>query len=151
MKKKLKWIVLFSLLLVFLGGWGKKSVELLNDKKLIDLNEALQICMPGADSPDDDINTENEREPENTEIPDNPTDAKDDKKIIVISVRERIVSYGSTEKLEVVKLEERLRKDYKKGMTVRLVDDFAEAHVYKKVIAVLEQLEEETGLKYTRD
>lgn len=151
MKKKLKWIVLFSLLLVFLGGWGKKSVELLNDKKLIDLNEALQICMPGADSPDDDINTENEREPENTEIPDNPTDAKDDKKIIVISVRERIVTYGSTEKLEVVKLEERLRKDYRQGMTVRLVDDFAEAHVYKKVIAVLEQLEEETGLKYTRD
>lgn len=144
MKSKFRWVVLFALLLVFLGGWGKKSVELLNDKKLIDLNEALQICMPGADAKDDNIHTDNPNEPEDTQMPDN-------KKVIVIRVRDRAITYDSGERLELENLEARLRKDYKKGMSVRLVDDFAEAHVYKKILAVLEQLETETGLAYTKE
>ena len=49
MKEKFKLFILMFFFLLFLCGWGKKKVELLNDKKLIDLNVAIEICKPGAD------------------------------------------------------------------------------------------------------
>ena len=66
MKKKYTILfVIFSLML--LAGWGKKNVELLNDKKLIDLDAAIGICIPGADAAQASDNAVNQSDAENEE------------------------------------------------------------------------------------
>ena len=66
MKKKYTILfVIFSLML--LAGWGKKNVELLNDKKLIDLDAAIGICIPGADAAQASDNVVNQSDAENEE------------------------------------------------------------------------------------
>ena len=61
MKRKGKLLLLLTVSLLVLAGWGQKKVELLNDKKLIDLNAALEKCILGADdlTPDEGNNNQN--------------------------------------------------------------------------------------------
>ena len=160
-KVKISMLVFFSLLI--LAGWGKKSVELLNDKKLIDLNAAIGICIPGTDAPES--NPDTEKDPaevtppvEEKDPPEGGGDSEAEKepqealpRTIVISVRDQSITYDGLEWPDADALEERIRLDYKGKNSFCLVDDFAEAHVYKKLIAVLEKLESELGITYIRD
>ena len=61
MKKRRKLILLALVSLLVLAGWGQKKVELLSDKKLIDLSAAIGNCTLGADdmTPDDGTSTQN--------------------------------------------------------------------------------------------
>lgn len=153
MKRKVRRAAILVFSLLFLVGWGKKSAELLNDKKLIDLEVALQVCLHGDSMSESDINSDNTKEPENTESSEAPTDTKESidegEKIIVISVRDQRVTYGAGGEIELNKLEYRIRQDYGDKVTVQLVDDFAEAHVYKRIKAMLASLNAEIGLEYT--
>lgn len=162
MKRKCILTVLALLFLTVLAGWGKKTVELLNDKKLIDLNAALGNCILG----EEDLIQENNKTetevtpsaapkltptatPRPTAIP-VPT-SKPQKVVIEIRVRAQTVTYNMTEWKDLDKLEEQIRKDYGVLLTFRLKDDYAEAHVYREMIAMLEKLEKEIGLRYIRD
>ena len=49
MKKRGKLFLLLAVSLLVLAGWGQKKVELLSDKKLIDLSAAIGNCTLGAD------------------------------------------------------------------------------------------------------
>ena len=49
------------------------------------------------------------------------------------------------------KLEEQIRQDHSPWISFQLVDDFAEAHVYRRIMAILEDLEKEIGIRYSRD
>ena len=146
--------------LVFLVGWGKKNVELLNDKKLIDLNVAIENCIPGADASEestDVTNVENVETEEHTEeaiFEEETTDKitiENTERIMVISVRNRDIFYNSVEYTNMDKLKEKMVQDNGKNVTFKLVDDFAEAHVYKEMISILAELKTEVGLKYTID
>jgi len=134
---KRKWIILILMVFsfLFLAGWGQKKVELLNDKKLIDLDAAIERCIPGADAPEEDNN--NSTDGQNTEY--------------VISVRNRQVTYKNEKYINMDRLKDSIKQDNGKGVSFKLVDDFAEAHVYKKVMAILSELRKEVGLKYTND
>lgn len=171
MKRKIKWLLLFSFLLLFVG-WGKKNVELLNAKKLIDLNAALGNCVLGADAilPDDKENTEQtqisvtptvtpklQSTPRPTATPrplvaltPQPT-ATPTPRTIVISVRDRKVMYDTLDWESVDTLKAQIQKDHAAHISFRLVDDFAEAHVYREIMAILAELEAETGIRYTKD
>ena len=61
MKKRGKLFLLLAVSLLVLAGWGQKKVELLSDKKLIDLSAAIGMCTLGADdmTPDDGTSTQN--------------------------------------------------------------------------------------------
>lgn len=163
MKRKIKLSFLVTVSLLVLAGFGKKSVELLSDKKLIDLNAAIALCLPGADSLEqEDGKQEASRNPAEPTVtpkptavptlkPEQPDMENGEAYTVVISVRERVISYGSGERIKLANLEEQLRRDYRNGADFRLVDDFAEAHVYRGIIEILEKLEAEIGISYTRD
>ena len=143
-KNAIRIVALFSLLLFI--GWGKKNVELLNDKKLIDLSKAIENCMPGAELP---------TKPEGTErVPDSgeevSTGSLTEERDIIISVRAKKVTYDLSEWKNLQTLKEQIRQDYRETVTFILVDDFAEAHVYKVILKILSELETEIGLTYTR-
>ena len=159
MKRKYTILLLMIFSFMFLVGWGKKSVELLNDKKLIDLNLAIERCIPGADAPDnndtsdsnEEENNENNNDVTITVTPDDKEDMEEEDRTLVISVRNRKVTYETVEYTNMDKLKERIKQDNGERVTFKLVDDFAEAHVYKEVMSILSELESELGLKYSKD
>ena len=61
MKRKGKLLLLLAVSLLVLAGWGQKKVELLSDKKLIDLSAAIGNCTLGAEDliPDEGKETPN--------------------------------------------------------------------------------------------
>lgn len=161
MKRKIRWLALVMLSLFLLAGFGKKSVELLSDKKLIDLNAAIGICFPGADDmiPEEgDITQTPEQEeptakptatPRPTVTPKPTGTAKP--RAVVINVRDREVTCGSSTWEDMAAFKERLAREANSNVTFRLVDDYAEAHVYRQIMAILKELEEEYGISYIMD
>lgn len=165
MKRKYRLLVFLLLSLLILAGWGKKTVELLNSKKLIDLNAAIEICLSGSDSLEQEnagkpqisvapVQTpvptaEPVTEPTNTPMP--SATAKPKPRAVVINVRGCEVTCGSTKWEDMDALKERIAREANSHVTFRLVDDFAEAHVYRQILAILEELKEELGLSYIRD
>lgn len=151
MKRKIRLLVLVTFSLLFIAGWGKKNVELLNDKKLIDLNVAIGLCMPGADALSSDINTDNDIESEDEEsLTDTRDHIEDGERTIVISVRDQKVTYDS-EWIDLDNLKDRIRQDCSDKVSFQLVDDFAETHVYQCVLTILADLKSEIGLKYMKE
>lgn len=159
MKKKYTILfVIFSLML--LAGWGKKNVELLNDKKLIDLDAAIGICIPGANAAQASDNVVNQSDAENEEHNEENMTAEialddkeridEEKQVRVIKIRAREIVYETVE-TDIDELKNKIKQDNGKNVTFKLVDDFAEAHVYKEVKSMLSELEQEIGLKYSND
>ena len=149
-------LVLLLCSVLFLAGWGKKQVELLNDKKLIDLNAAIERCIPGANEAEQTEHKEKEesKESDDAEKEKNPVDKEsmEEAEVIrVIRVRNRNVTYGAVEYTNMNRLKTKIRQDNGKKVTFQLVDDFAEAHVYKEVLSILMELESEIGLQYSND
>lgn len=174
MKRKGKLLLLLALVLLVLAGWGQKKVELLSDKKLIDLSAAIGNCMLGAEelTPDEGKDTPN---PSATPVPmtsvtpkptvtPRPTSTPTSMpaptihpkptlppkpKTYAVSVRDQVVAYKNTEWTDLDSFTEQLQKDCNEWTTFRLIDDYAEAHVYRKLLKILNELEAEIGLRYT--
>ena len=154
MKRKYKLLLFIVISLLCLVGWGKKQVELLNDKKLIDLNLALQNCSLGADSKENTSDNDEKVEeivPEITPTPIDKIVIEEKEKIIVISVRGRNITYNFVKWNDIDKLKDKIKQDNGELVSFQLVDDFAESHIYKQVMAILSELELEIGLKYTKE
>ena len=154
MKRKYKLLLFMVVSLLCLVGWGKKQVELLNDKKLIDLNLALQNCSLGADSKENTSDNDEKVEevlPKITEIPDDKIVIEKKEKTIVISVRGRDITYDFAKWNDIDKLKDKMKQDNGELVSFQLVDDFAESHIYKRVMTILSELELEIGLKYTKE
>ena len=162
MKKRYLFVLLMIGSLIFLVGWGKKRVELLNDKKLIDLDAAIEECIPGAnapEAPETSLPAAGGRSDEETpaeaasaaETTDENETIEEKEKVVVISVRDRNVTYDAEEYTDPDKLKARIRRDNGEHVSFQLIDDFAESHVYKKVLSILSDLKAETGLNYTEE
>lgn len=155
--KKTMVILLLVLSAAFLAGWGKKVVELLNDTPLIDLSKAIKEAPVGNQG--NTLKTE-EKEPESDGIMaedererplDNKTEMAGEKKEPYrIKIRDMTITYKNRRCNSLDTLKDNLIRDCSDGAgSVYLEDDFAEAHVYKDVLALLEQLHETIGLAYT--
>ena len=148
MKRKSIVVLLVFLSVMLLAGWGKKQVELLNDNKLIDLSKAIENCK-GGDSlkPSDNTGSDIESS-EGTQ-----SDSKDTmgEKEIIISVRNKSVTYDNVEWKNLNTIESKIRLDFKENVVFKLVDDFAEAHVYRYLMKVLSELQSEIGITYTME
>ena len=154
MKRKYKLLLFMVVSLLCLVGWGKKQVELLNDKKLIDLNLALQNCSLGADSKENTSDNDEKVDEIVPEITPTPTDKiviEEKEKTIVISIRGRNITYDFAKWNDIEKLKDKMKQDHGEFVSFQLIDDFAEAHIYKRVMAILSELELEIGLKYTKE
>lgn len=145
-KKKLIVAIIILSCTLLIGGWGKQKVELLTDGKLIDLEKAIEMAQPGVDekSQKEEV-AEQQEEPVNTEEDQKTTDLN--KKTITVVVRGSQISFNGT----TCKVEE-ISKMTKQSCTasdrVKLMDDFAEAHVYHKVDEILNGLSQSIGFEY---
>ena len=172
MKKRETFFLLLMVSLLVLAGWGQKKVELLSDKKLIDLSAAIGNCTLGAEEliPEDGKDTPN---PSATPVPmtsvtPRPTAAPTLTSMPAptihpkptlppkprtrdISVRDQIVTYKAVSWPDLDAFMEQLRQDQDEWTTFHLVDDYAEAHVYRRIKKMLEELKTELGLKYTEE
>ena len=108
MKKKVRLVAILVFALLFLVGWGKQSVKLLDDKKLIDLDAAIQACLHGASMSEGEENVDNPNAPESTQAPTDPKEEIDQERTIVISVRDQGITYDE-EEIELSKLEYQIR------------------------------------------
>ena len=156
MKKRYLFVLATVCALVFLAGWGKKNVELLNDKKLIDLNTAIEKCIPGANSAEKSetssstsIVADEKVMPGSASNDENRVETQE--RIIVITVRDQTITYDTEEYADLNRLKAKIIQDNGEYVSFRLVDDFAESHVYKEVLSILSDLEAEIGLNYTKE
>jgi len=167
MKRKGKLFLLLAMSLLMLAGWGQKKVELLSDKKLIDLSAAIGNCTLGADdmTPDDGTSTpkpngqagatptaaptptiaprptaQPTRSPQPIIVP--------NAKTIIISIRDEAIFYDLRIVDDMESLEKRITIENADHISFKLVDNYAEAHVFRRVMALLEELEAEIGIRY---
>ena len=157
--------------LLALAGWSRKKVELLSDKKLIDLSAAIGKCALGADEllPEEGDTVQDVNSPDRmpamsvTPIPTQkltptPRPTSQPKpslppkpRTLDISVRDMQVTYNHVPWPDLEILKAQLQKDHDERTTFRLVDDFAEAHVYRRMLEILNELEAEIGLRYIKE
>ena len=69
----------------------------------------------------------------------------------MISVRGRDSTYDFAKWNDIDKLKDKMKQDNGELVSFQLVDDFAESHIYKRVMTILSELELEIGLKYTKE
>ncbi len=157
MKKKIG-VLLFVLSIMFvLVGWGKE-VKLLDGGKLIDLDKAIGLAKPGGMAGNsEDGSKESSDNEEASEAEDNTKQdsLNEEAGNIVIRIRGEKIYYTcgnkKSDNISTAQLENKIRSDYASGTQVTLVDDYAESHVYKDVLEVLNGLKNDIGLSYEAD
>ena len=127
---------------VFLCALAAKPIELLDDRKLIDLDKAIEFAKPGKDS---FFPTEAAITPvSTTAVTTKPVKTET---TITIRIQWETIFYNGKE-CEYQTLEEKLRKDSDADTIFRLEDDYAEAHIYTSTYKLLKGLQDEIGLRY---
>lgn len=157
---KKKYLVMFIMIcsLVLLAGCDKKEVKLLNgtNKKLINLAEAIKENIPGANSAEksetsNSTSASSDDKVLSGSVSNDENSVEDKERIVVITVREQTITYDTEEYTDLNKLKAKIKQDNGEYVSFRLVDDFAESHVYKEVLSILSDLEAEIGLNYTKE
>lgn len=146
-KKLITVVILFSSLLI-LGGWGKKKIDLMTDGKLINLDKAIVMAQLGTEETEQNTDSNQEKMKEKNEQDQATVD------VSVVSSKTykirihgtRIALNGSECKKE--ELASLIREKCQPGDSVRLLDDYAEAHVYHEVEDILTELSKSIGFKY---
>ena len=153
-------ILLLTLCIFLLTGWGKKAAELLNDSLLIDLNQAIKessignqgntLAVEDKETESDDIMKDNQT----VNIPpDESMILQEEKKApYIITIRDMTITYDNNVCNGIDVLKTKIIGDCSNGAgSVYLVDDYAESHVYNEVLTILAQLHETIGLEYGAD
>ncbi|MBO4903793.1 MAG: hypothetical protein J5367_01070 [Lachnospiraceae bacterium] len=146
--RKIITVLLLTALVPVLCGADKKNVKLLRHN-LIDLDKAIELAEWGGDTRTDESGAEE-------------TSAKDDDKEGTAVISEpvitsvKVIITGKTIKVDGIecspdelakKIEDTCNKDSK----VFLIDDYAEAHVYRSINDILLKEQEKTGFSYEAD
>lgn len=146
--KKLWMIPLLAgcLAVILYVGWGKKPVELLNDNPpLIDLDAAIKEADFGKNGNTDQNAGDPSEETPGGNNGNTPDDGEDTGVIHEIFVRDERITYEKIPYGSLDTLKRKLMLVYRKGDQILLKDDYAESHVYQRVIEVLEELRQERG------
>ena len=135
-------LILAACILLLAGFARKKSVDLLKDN-LIDLDKAIELAEWGSE----------DNGQKDGEIKDGKPVADTDTKI-VSTIKVRV--YGKEvfidgEKCELSDVKKTLRAKFRVGNKVRLIDDYAEAHVYRDVDKAITDLSKTLGFEYDAD
>ena len=142
MRKRAKSKILFwgVLFLIFSVGWGSEPVKLMkNPLPLIDLNAAIKDAKPG--EPGNELH-------EDGDDPSKTSEQQYQGKEIKIRVRGEACWLGDNRFFSLSPLKDRITNSYKTGDKIILEDDFADAHYYKEILSILEQLNEEKGIPF---
>lgn len=151
MKKRTGIFLLLTLASLALVGFGINEVKLLHNSKVIDLSKAIEIARPGGDAGEqNDTNATDNPAVNNGEL----EKADEIETVQVLPKDIKIAVNGKTIRfdgrvIDEDKIEEMVRLTFRTDITYELVDEYAESHVYKRVIETLERLKSELGINYT--
>lgn len=126
-KKRIILLAVISLMAALLVAWKLKPVELIDDKLLIDLDTTVQ---------DADWGKENIREETDSPVI-VPTAAPEDLEEITLLIRGERLKVNDVSMHSLDTVEKLLDMKCGEGTRVYLIDDYAEAHVYKSVLELL--------------
>ncbi len=155
--KKIILILLVILSVLVLSGWGEKSVELLNNTLLIDLDKAIKdapIGNQGNTLMSGELPSEETSAHSSESHPLQESEALQEEKKITITIRDTKITYNDRvySSVEECDLENKIKAENKNGIYhVQLVDDYAEAHVYREVLAILRELNKTAGIEISFD
>lgn len=136
---------------------GKKSVELLNNTLLIDLDKAIKdapIGNQGNTLMSGELPSEETSDHSSENHPFQESEALQEEKKITITIRDTKITYNDRvySSVEECDLENKIKAENKNGIYhVQLVDDYAEAHVYREVLAILRELNKTAGIEISFD
>ena len=150
-------ILLLILCIFILSGWGKKTVELLNDTPLIDLKKAIKEAPIGnqgnsliseeKELESEEINTDSQTESISKKDPAIVQEETEDSCMIII--RNKSIKYNNSVCKDLDTLKNRIESDFNNGLgKINLVDDYAEANTYNDVREYLQDLHETIGLEF---
>ena len=136
-------LIIFSFSLAGFS-WGKKSVDLLK-KNLIDLDKAIEAASWGTDEKKADT------EKENKDKDSSETGSASNNKSYVTTIKVRI--YGKKifidgEECTKEEVEKKIKAKYTGNQKLTIIDDYAEAHVYRDVDELLVRLSDSMGFEY---
>ena len=147
-RKTIVLLVLISALLV-LGGWGKKKIELMTSGRLIDLEKAIEWTTPG--TADKKTNTKEQEqkteEADTTKLDETAQNYSETAQNFKVRIHGTRVSFNGTE-CSVEELNGLVKQKCTANDKVKLLDDYAEAHVYHEVDDILKNLSESIGFEY---
>lgn len=150
-RKRILILVMLVTVLPLLIGAGKKTVELLDDKKkLIDLDLAIVEGEFGNGGTEETTEQESLEEEENI-VPSNNSDNEPDTKSakrIVITIHFEEIKYNGVICSDVSAVRGYILSSYNDGDSIILNDDYAESHVYIEVLDLLKELNDTKGFKY---
>lgn len=155
--KKIILILLVMLSVLVLSGWGEKSVELLNNTLLIDLDKAIKdapIGNQGNTLVSGELPGEEPSDHSSENHPLQESEALQEEKKITITIQDTKIMYHDRvySSVEECDLENKIKAENKDGIYhVQLVDDYAEAHVYREVLAILRELNKTAGIEISFD
>ncbi|WP_029322015.1 hypothetical protein [Butyrivibrio sp. AE3004] len=162
-KRRLGLTILSVLCAFLICGFGKKSVELTKDN-LIDLDKAIEISVLGVEETgktkekdtvkEKTTDSSKEKSGEAKKANEVATANNGGKKNVTIKVRIRdreIFVNGEDTAISVDELSKKIKQIYTGGEKVRLIDDYAEAHIYREADEILRGLSSEMGFKYDAD
>lgn len=129
--KKFLISVLLFMTLCLLAGFGSKPIELLDKGRLIDLDKAIQ-------------NAENLDDQNKIEEVDTMEKKKETYKIIV---RGETILFEDRECKNTEELKKLITLLSSEKSGISLLDDYAEAHIYREVLEVIK----EVGIYYTEE
>lgn len=157
MIRKIKIVISICFLMLLLVGWGKKKIELLDDNKLIDMDKAIEYAKPGGEwkknENSSDSNKASDIDDQKTthDKNDNQEDVEiGDSNIKYINVSEEAITYCGSQ-ISKDQLFDLLKRDNGDSIRFVLVDDWAEAHVYREVKAILLEAKDTIGIKFSEE
>lgn len=153
--RKIRIVLLLVLSIFILSGWGEKSVELLNDKPLIDLNKAIKevplgkqgntLTIKGYEKSSEEVTIGNQNENSAKE----KSEVSQDKIEYQIIIQDTTIHYNGNKYTDMETVKNKINSDCNNmKIKICLIDKYAESHVYKEILAILEQLHKENNLEY---
>lgn len=128
-----------------LVAWKIKPVELIDDKFLIDLDVAIQDADWGQEDSSEDESNHSSEDNQNPDM--NPVKQPEEKAEITVLIRGERCYLNNVDMKTMSALEKYLSQRCSEETRVYLVDDYAEAHVYRQVHEYLRQLQAETAFE----
>ena len=145
-KKIVTLFMLFSTVLV-LGGWGKKKIELMTNDKLIDLEKAIVMAPLGSTEKKPKSDDTKNKEAKTKKAQSTQAARSVTIKTVKIQIRGTKITIDGAECAED-DLEKQIRSKCTSSDKVKLLDNYAEAHVYHEVDNILSELSESIGFEY---
>ena len=146
MKKKQELIIILAALLMIVSGFSFTSVKLRDIKLLIDLDKAIVTVKPPG------LSVNDHSEENSSDSGSNETDSGSDAPVsssYLVNIRHTRITCSGETFYSADEIVDFLSVHCHEGDEVILMDDYAEAHIFRETLSGLETFCEDKGLKFS--